>query len=99
MEICKMITLSTIHITPDTAIRLEREVESLKMGIILYPKDEFGWFIYIPEYFPECFGDERIPDDLKACMQLAKDNDCTWLCLDRDGEPYEGLPEYSWDNV
>lgn len=95
-EISKMLTLSTAHISEETAVMLEREV---KYGVndiplSIYNKAEFGWFIYVSEYYKDI---EDIPEDLMSCLDLAKENECDWLCLDCDGIIVPELPTYDWD--
>ena len=92
MEIAKMLTISTAHVTQKTANKIDREEIT---GLVIYSKDEFGWFIFIPEDLYEEDYDE-LPKDLKACIQLAMDNDCNWLCLDCDGEELDELEVYEW---
>lgn len=41
-EICKMLTLSTAHISKDTVNWLSR-----KPDVVAYKKSEYGWFIYV----------------------------------------------------
>ena len=48
MEIAKMLTLSTAHISEESVVMLEREVDKDKMGLIVYTKGEFGFWIYCP---------------------------------------------------
>ena len=98
MEIIKMLTISTCHIpmTLDCMDFLEAETACCKsFAITVYNKDEFGWFIYINQ-------DElakhrtEMPEDLLRCIDLALENGCSILCLDRDGEKLNALPQYEW---
>lgn len=101
LEIDQMLTLSTIHIEKKTSKELDRE-GSGTYGLVVFPKGEYGWWIYIPEKW-EDFGDgipwrvykDKIPKGLADCIDLAFKNNCRWLCLDRDGDT-AGLPEYDW---
>lgn len=93
MEICKMMTLSTFHIKPETAVLLERKSFVFNTGLVVYEKGEYGWFIWIPEFIGEC----NIPEDIITCMRFAKDNGCAWMCLDRDGDVFDEIPCYEWD--
>lgn len=107
MEISKMLTLSTAHITKETADKLDFEYEDstydeycensicFNGGFSLYRKDCFGWFIHIPH---ESMLDEPIiPDDLRDCFIFAKNNGCDWLCLDADGLIEKSLKTYEWE--
>lgn len=85
MEISKMLTISTAHITEQTA-------EFLSTNVITVPhyEYEYGYFIYIPEY------DMNLPQDLMDCMLFAKANGCEWLRLDCDGYYVDELERYDW---
>lgn len=92
MEISKMLTISTAHISPETAQFLDKETIEGKTSLVVYNKGEYGWFIFIaPDFEAEC-----IPEDLQNCMCFAEGNGCEWLCLDRDGEIIAELKEYTW---
>lgn len=96
LEIAKMLTLSTAHITPETAKRLDKFVERGERsddldGIVAYGKADYGWFIFV--------GDAKtrgLPADLKYLVNVAYNNDCLWLCLDRDGDTVDDLISYDW---
>ena len=90
MEISKMLTISTAHISEETARLLDIEPDNDNMQLTVYNKADFGWFVYVSEYFEDC----DIPDDLRKCLELAKENNCTWLCLDCDAEIVDGLDFY-----
>jgi len=92
MEITKMLTISTAHITKETADLLNIEPDNDNMQLSVYNKADFGWFIYVNIDLDN----RNIPDDLRRCLDLAKDNDCNWLCLDCDGEVVDGLDVYEW---
>ena len=94
LDITKCLTISTYHITEDTALKLEREVLEDKMGLVIYKKDEFGFFVHCPDQITDGL---NIPEDLRDCILLAQKHDCFWLCLDRDGEVVDGLDVQIWD--
>lgn len=89
MEIYKMMLMSTGHITKKTAELLTNN----EVGIVVYEKDEYGWFIVVSDWQDNV---ELIPDDLKDCLSFAEENECEWLCLDCDGKEYDSLPIYKW---
>lgn len=93
MEICKMLTISTAHISETTYQQLLNDPESL-YPIIVYPKDEYGWFIHKVKKFDD--GPEHIPADMDALIQMAEREGCDWLCLDRDGDIISGFTVYEW---
>ena len=87
MEITKMLTVSTANISMETAELLDGDI-----SIVVYNKGVYGWFIHIPDD-PEEYD---IPQDLLKLMNFAKDLDCEWLCLDRDGEVLDYLETFDW---
>ena len=99
LEIDKMITISTGHISKHTALALEREVKyclnEIEIPLSIYIKAEFGWFIFIPDNSE--FEEGRIPDDLTDCINFAKKHNCKWLCLDCDGLIMSELKTYDWN--
>jgi hypothetical protein len=95
MDIAKILTLSTAHVTSETCN------EYLPFGnpLTAYPKGEYGWFIFAGE--PDAYHHERkvegdVPADLMAALDLARQQGCDWLCLDRDGDETEELPTFDW---
>lgn len=60
-------------------------------GFPVYPKGEYGWWIHIPQNMRR----ETLSKDLADCIDLAVNNDCRWLCLDRDAGK-TSLPAYEW---
>lgn len=90
MDITKCLTISILHIKKSTAVMLYAEEV---FDMVVYRKDEFGWWIVTS---PNILRDPEIPLDLKACVELALQYDCEWLCLDRDGEVLDNLPTYDW---
>lgn len=108
LEIHKMLTLSTAHITPETANQLDEylgyfaeedpnhrpaeEPEQQFEGLAVYPKAEYGWFIYIGH----ADGAEGLPADLAYLIGFTQQQGCLWLCLDRDGDVVDDLISYEW---
>lgn len=93
-EINEMMTISTAHISSGTEEMLD-ESDTWQCGLSAYKKDQYGWFIHVPsknDMDPGFF--EHIPDDLAACMKLAQDHRCAWLCFDCDGPQVKGLQIY-----
>ena len=92
MDITKMLTISTAHITEETATKLDLEPNTDDMQLSVYLKADYGWLIWANKDLDNC----NAPDDLRKCLELAKANDCEWLCLDCDGEIVDGLVAYEW---
>lgn len=90
MDITKVLTISTAHITEETDRKLQDNSELNRMDLSVYEKGEYGYWIYVDS------SRDRIPEDLKKCLKFAEQNDCQWLCLDCDGEEVPELPTYDW---
>lgn len=93
MDIQKMLTISTEHITQSTADMLTYDKDTYQHGLCVYDKEEYGWFIPV---WDELLKDYDGPDDLLRCIRYALVNGCQWLCLDCDAETVEDLPTYDW---
>ena len=87
MEINKMLTVSTAHISEETAELLDKDI-----SIVAYQKGDYGWFIHIHD---DC-DEYEIPKDLLKLLMFAKDLNCDWLCLDCDGDILDYLETYDW---
>jgi len=99
-ETCGIMTLSTAHITPETADLLDSG-EKIQ-GVVTYPKNDYGWFIFVGSFedyenFDEDEDVYKFPSDLRACVKLALGYGCDWLCLDADGNETDKLPIYQWN--
>lgn len=95
MDISKVLTISTAHITEETDRKLQDNSELNLMDLSVYEKGEYGYWIYIdPLDILMCHA--NIPEDLLNCIKFARQNDCRWLCLDCDGEVVPELPTYEW---
>lgn len=95
-EISKMLTISSGHISDETAEMLEREPELNALRLSVYTKsaddgENYGWFIYLPSDIHD-----GVPADLAKCMRIAASNGCNVLCLDGDGPEYPGLETFDW---
>ena len=101
MEITKMLTLSTAHISKETAMLLVESNDKIEFSLSTYQKNwrnfNYGWFIHVPEElkeYPEAYFD--VPNDLMKCLLFAKDLECELLCLDEDGEILDYLEKFDW---
>lgn len=85
-EIAKMLVLSTAHLAEETCNEWLADAP-----FAVYQKGEYGWFVYVISDYPE-----DLPEDLKACLDLAHGRDVEWIMFDCDG-PFElTLPVYDW---
>lgn len=103
LEICKMLTLSSAHITEDTQTVLVDETDhSTLSGLCVYPKadcrTDYGFFIYIDkEEFLANIENDDCPEDLFAVVKYAIAHGCSVLCLDSDGKMVvRDLPIYEY---
>ena len=94
MNITKCLTISTAHITGETAEKLEQNFCTGEIDLAVYDKGDYGWWIYIGNDLKEI--PDGIPDDLMQCIGLAYAYDCEWLCLDQAAEVEDGLSVYDW---
>lgn len=90
LEIHSMMALSTAHISLETKNQLEHEQIN---GLVVYQKEEFGWFVVVPDEEEE---PEHLPDDLKNLIMFAKQNECSWIMLDRDVQIISVIPTFNW---
>jgi hypothetical protein len=107
LEIDRMLTLSTAHVNPHTGglideylrrreIEYDGDIEQNFDGLSVYPKADYGWFIYIGDAKDDAAIFAKLPADLQNVIEFTLDQDCLWLCLDRDGEATDGLPTFDW---
>lgn len=94
---CTMLTLSTAYLTEATRDTLEKEPEENKVRLTLYDKSEYGWFLDVSETALAGSDRDAIPEDLLACVRLARHVNADILCFDRDAEPcwIPGLRTYN----
>lgn len=99
MEISKMLTLSTSHVTDKTLKLLNTEANGNNFPCLaVYKKEDYGYFIYIDKdaYIRD---HSNMPGDLNTVVSFAIETGCNILCLDCDGEELVCLPHYEyWDN-
>ncbi len=81
-----MMVLSTGHLTFDTCNRWLKQADHA-----VFEKGDYGWFIYVIER-----GEDDMPADLGACMELARQLRCAWIMFDRDAPEVDQLPSYDW---
>lgn len=93
LDITRCLTIATSHITEETDAKLCEPNWCGTMGLSVYDKEDYGYWIWC-DIDTETIA--RLPEDLRACIKLAKENNCDWLCLDCDGCEVDGLPTYVW---
>lgn len=100
LEITRILTISTAHIKPETAELLKTEAETNRLGLCIYNKHEFGWFIYLDPCSRRAMNTKILETmtDLTDCFNLAAEFDCEILCLDRDAQVTTHLPVYEYND-
>ena len=93
LEISKIITLSTAHISPSTMDKLDANSSSVPP---CFKKDKFGYFMLSNEDVLNDYADnEYFPKDLKQCVEFARLHDCDWIMFDGEADEVEELDVYS----
>lgn len=100
LEISKMLTISVAHICEDTWDKLNKicteDYTGDAWGLAIYPKSDFGWWIYVPSEESWSGISSEAPEDLMQLLHFAKSVDCGILCLDCDGPEIEGFSTFDW---
>ena len=99
MQIDKMLTISNGHIRCETMTILHVEPYLNNYPFIaVYPKGEYGKFIYIldKQWYKDFTKDEDcdLPKDLIVCLDFAIKHKCNILCLEPNGEEIDELYFY-----
>ena len=80
---------SLLNITPLTMVKIEEDM----IGVSSYASC-FGCWIAIPPD-PKTDTSKIIHKDLLLLVAMARDQGCTWIYLDNEAEPLQGLPTYN----
>lgn len=91
-ETDSMLTLSTAHITSQTAEFIDKGLIK-ESNIHCYPKNEYGWFLNINSVTIA----QNLPEDLKNVINYAVNHGYSFICFDRDAEEIDDLETYEWD--
>jgi len=90
LEISKMLTCSTAHLSLDTAHALNEQQEE---GLPISYNFDYGWLVWAVSRESDSFDPERHPE-LTALLDFALFYDCEWVKIDRDGLVIEELPTF-----
>ena len=98
MEISKMLTLSTSHVTEATLTKLESEATDNNYPCLsVYKKEDFGYIIYIDKHaYNRDHAGDYLPGDLRTVVAFTIETGCNILCLDCDGEELVCIPHYEY---
>ncbi|MBA8881677.1 hypothetical protein [Phyllobacterium myrsinacearum] len=88
LEIRKFITVSTAHVSFETAALLNDNVNRPCLGGTY---GDYGWFLYARD-------DDQgeIPDDLWKVFQWVVQQGIDYVVLDRDADHIDSLPTFDW---
>lgn len=93
MPVEKILVVSTGHLDPGTARRME---VGARFGIEEVISREYGYIMF-PHAIEAAYEDgNAVPECIRRLAVEARHLDCEILMLDRDGEEHEGLPMYDW---
>jgi hypothetical protein len=92
LEIRKILVLSTIHVTAETAAYLNN-TDCQSWPKVGGPYSEYGW---VMSAHPNDELDRELSEDLAAVFSFAQSKDCSMVLFDRDAEVVEGLKTYEW---
>lgn len=100
MEINKMLTLCTSHVTDQTLRLLDKDATGNNFPCLgIYKKEDYGYFIYIDKKAfceQKACSPDSLPADLVAVIAFTIEAGCDILCLDGDGEELVCLPHYEY---
>lgn len=100
LEISKMLTISTAHVTEDICERLAARADHdprYNIPFVVYRKDEFGYFIYVTkDTLEDALKEGSCPEVLLDVVKFAVKHGCKLLCLDRDGPTVPELKTHEW---
>ncbi len=91
---CLMLALSTAHLAPDTCLTI---LPALAEDLPVYPKAEYGWFIYADIEINAVTFD--LPRDLLGILEHARSRGFDYIMLDRDWPTDPTLPIYAWESL
>lgn len=100
LEISKMLTVSTAHLTKEDVRYLELAGSTDYGDLTVYEKrfhsvyyeSLYGWFVYVPDDLNEI----DVSENLKHILAFAKSHECDWMCFDEDGCVIKELDTYDW---
>lgn len=97
-RIVPMLEMSTAHLTRETAEMIQARFDHGHAeegdGLpVIYQKEEYGYFVPVLD---AGLTPATCPADLLAILDLARENGCGYVMLDRDCDEVEGLPVHEW---
>ena len=93
MEISRMWTLSTAHITKETDRWLTEQSKEPTVGLSVYEKTG-GHFVYVPNDLD--YEEMNLPEDIETIIAFAIGCEINLICLDSDGPIEKMFLTYKW---
>ncbi|MGG3805818.1 hypothetical protein [Metabacillus fastidiosus] len=94
--IVNMFDVSIDHISRETNEWLKEHLHKCS-PIIIYDKQEYGWFMPITLDDLDNSELEKIPQDLFYVLRFAQSNGCTWIMMDQAANRHSELPRFKWN--
>lgn len=96
MPVYRYLDLSTEHITEAESVAIDQcfpAFEDAGPSVIAY---DYGWWVNVQA--DKSFEHSMAEDypNILACLDLARELDCTWINFDQDASTHDGLPTYEW---
>jgi hypothetical protein len=94
LEIERILTISTGHLTETTRLMLDHPKARNSLGRGPTASSEFGWVFWAELLEDIPFLEELMPKDLLEVLKFTEQQDCAYVRLDADGDQVEGLEYY-----
>lgn len=106
IDIKKMLTVSSWHITEKTAnllndVTIADLYNTADIGLSVFRAADYGWIIFLPtatnvdDNGNTVYGyAKRVPNELQRLLQYTADMGCDILCIDGDGPIIPYLPVF-----
>ena len=102
----KMMVLSTAHLRPETVQEMEENIADREVGaahedwplLLTYSEHDYGFYVWTrSEDMQNLLDEGSLPDDLSACLKIARKHNCEWIKFDCDQPADENEPpHYDW---
>lgn len=94
----RFLDLSTGHLRIETRERMDRGGEFGDDVVLIFDphgdQGQYGWWLWAGRRGQDDMV-EKLPADLRAVVEHARNLGCDWICFDRDAEAVAELPVYS----
>jgi hypothetical protein len=77
--------------------RQKHQAERDKVAPLIVRSFEYGWWVWVPDDLVKPYTKYvQVERSILNCLQHAKDLNCCYLLIDRDGTEHDELRKYSW---